>query len=105
MILKYLLQLKKDEFMLKKDNHDSQIITSEESLKVAEIGAKDSISLELYGSWKWIHTELLAETIRKLKQYQSKLLHFSRQSSNIIFHRIYIGMCWTTKTKAPFDAG
>lgn len=50
MILKYLLQLKKGEFMLKKDNHDSQILTSEESLKVAEIGAKDSISLELYGS-------------------------------------------------------
>lgn len=65
MILKYLLQLIKDEFILKKDNHDSQIITSEEYLKFAEIGAKGCISLEIYGSWKWIHAELLAETIRK----------------------------------------
>lgn len=43
--------------MFKKDNHDRQIITSEKYLKVAEIGAKDSISLEIYGSWKnscWI---------------------------------------------------
>lgn len=85
--------------MLKKDNHDSQIITSEEYLKVAERGAKGSIFLEIYGSWKWIHAELLAETIRKLKQYQSKLFHFSRQSSNIIFHRICIGMYWTAKTR------
>lgn len=46
--------------MLKKDNYDSQIMTSEEYLKVAGISVKDSISLEIYGSWKWIRADLLA---------------------------------------------